>query len=88
MRFFILPIFDGIIMDGYPIFWVVDAGVAGIHHDANIGCPSIMTPSKMDKTKNLIFYSHSYVGLCYFCISLAGFICQKYYYIISWASFE
>ena len=23
----------------------------------NIGCPSIMTPSKMGKTKNLIFYS-------------------------------
>ena len=25
----------------------------------NIGCPSIMTPSKMGKTKNLIFYSLS-----------------------------
>ena len=25
--------------------------------DKNIGCPSIMTPSKMGKTKNLIFYS-------------------------------
>ena len=25
----------------------------------NIGCPSIMTPSKMGKTKNLIFYSQS-----------------------------
>ena len=31
---------------------------AGIHH-SNIGCPSIMTSSKMDKTKNLIFYSLS-----------------------------
>ena len=30
---FVLPIFDGVIMDGHPIFWVVDAGVAGIHHD-------------------------------------------------------
>ena len=25
MRFFVLPIFDGVIMDGHPIFWVVDA---------------------------------------------------------------
>ena len=29
---------------------------AGIHH-TNIGCPSIMTPSKMGKTKYPIFYS-------------------------------
>ena len=29
MRFFVLPIFDGVIMDGHPIFWVVDTGV---HH--------------------------------------------------------
>ena len=43
-----------------------------------------MTPAKMGKTKNLIFYSHSPLELCYFCISLAGFIRQKYYYIISW----
>ena len=27
MRFFVLSIFDGVIMDGHPIFWVVDAGV-------------------------------------------------------------
>ena len=27
MRFFVLPIFDGVIVDGHPIFWVVDAGV-------------------------------------------------------------
>ena len=26
MRFFVLPIFDGVIMDVHPIFWVVDAG--------------------------------------------------------------
>ena len=25
MRFFVLPIFDGVTMDGHPIFWVVDA---------------------------------------------------------------
>ena len=31
---FCFPIFDGVIMDGHPIFWVVDAGVAGIHHDS------------------------------------------------------
>ena len=45
MRFFVLPIFDGVIMDGHPT--------------QNIGCPSIMTPSKMGKTKYLIFYSLS-----------------------------
>ena len=33
MKFFVLYVFDGVIMDGRPIFWVVDAGVAGIHHD-------------------------------------------------------
>ena len=31
MRIFVLPIFDGVIMDGHPIFWVVNAGVAGIY---------------------------------------------------------
>ena len=29
----------------------VDTGYAGIHHWQNIGCPSIMTPSKMGKKK-------------------------------------
>ena len=37
----------------------------------------------MGKTKNLIFYSHSQLELCYFCILSVGFICQKYYYITS-----
>ena len=33
MRFFVLPIFDGVIMDGYPnILIVVDTGYAGIRH--------------------------------------------------------
>ena len=31
--FFVLPIFNGVIMDGHPIFWVVDASVDSIHHD-------------------------------------------------------
>ena len=26
-RVFVLPIFDGVIMDGHSIFWVVDTGV-------------------------------------------------------------
>ena len=30
----------------------------------NIGCPSIMTPLKMGKTKNLIFYSLSIAPAC------------------------
>ena len=51
MSCFFLPIFHSVIMDWHPIFWVVDAGVAGIHQDWNIGCPSIMIPLKMDKTK-------------------------------------
>ena len=29
---FVLPIFDGVIMVGYPIFCVVDTGYASIHH--------------------------------------------------------
>ena len=54
MRFFVLPIFGGVIMDGPPIFRVVDAGLAGIqildaHYDT----------IEMGKTKNLIFYSYS-----------------------------
>ena len=57
MRIFVLPIFDGVIMDGHPIFqsWWIPATPASTTQ--NIGCPSIMTPSKMGKTKNLIFYS-------------------------------
>ena len=35
MTLFVLPIFDGVIMDGHPIFWVVDVGVASIHYDLN-----------------------------------------------------
>ena len=50
-------------------FGWLDAGV-------NIGCPSIMTLSKTDKTKTLIFYSHSYFELFYFYILSAGFVCQ------------
>ena len=59
MRFFVLPIFDGVIMDGHPIFlsWWIPATPASTTQ--YIGCPSIMTPSKMGKTKNLIFYSLS-----------------------------
>ena len=33
MGFFVLPIFDGVMMDGHPIFSEVDASVAGIHND-------------------------------------------------------
>ena len=59
MRFFVLPIFDGVIMDGHPIFysWWIPATPASTTQ--NIGCPSIMTPSKIGKTNNLIFYSLS-----------------------------
>ena len=61
MRFFVLLIFDGVIIDGQPIFWVVDVSIAGIHQDWNIGCPSIITPSKMGKTKKSHFL-FSFVG--------------------------
>ena len=43
-----MPISNGVIVDGHPIFWVVDAGLAGI--DQNIECPSIMTPSNQGGT--------------------------------------
>ena len=43
----------------------------------NIGCPSIMTPSKMGKTKNLIFYSHSLLELCYFLHFISGIYLSK-----------
>ena len=65
MRFFVLPIFDGVIMDEHPIFksrWI-PATPASITQ--NIGCPSIMTPSKMGKMKNLIFYSPTKGHLCF-----------------------
>ena len=57
MRFFVLPIFNGVIVDWHPIFlsWWIPATPASTTQ--NIGCPSIMTPSKMGKTKNLIFCS-------------------------------
>ena len=48
MRMFVLPIFDG-------VEWWIPATPASTTQ--NIGCPSIMTPSKMGKTNNLIFYS-------------------------------
>ena len=51
MRFFVLPIFDGVNGWVSNILIMVDASTQ------NIGCPSIMTPSKMGKSKNLIFYS-------------------------------
>ena len=52
MKLFVLPIFDGVIMDGHHFLSLAST-------TQNIGCPSIMTPSKMGKTKNLIFYSLS-----------------------------
>ena len=36
MGCFVLIIFNRVINDGHPIFWVVDAGAAGIHYDYNI----------------------------------------------------
>ena len=60
MRFSVLPICDGVMIDEQPI--LLSGGCW--HSNLNIGCPSIMTPSKIGKTKNHIFYSDS----CYFCI--------------------
>ena len=53
MRFFALLIFDGVIMNGH-----TQASTT-----QNIGCLSIMTPSKMGKTKDLIFYSLNPINL-------------------------
>ena len=61
MRFFVLPISDGIIMDGHPasniliMVIMVDTSYAGIHHSKCWAMP--ITSLKMSKTKNLIFYS-------------------------------
>ena len=62
MIFFVLPIFDGVTIDGHPIFYFWWMLVT----TQNIGCPSIMTPSEMDETKNLIFYyqNHRYHYCC------------------------
>ena len=47
--FFVLPIFDGIVIDSIQYLNRVPASTT-----QNIGCPSIMT---LGKTKNLMFYS-------------------------------
>ena len=51
IQFFVLRIFDCVIMDGYPIFYS--------WYHSNYWYPPVMTLSKMVKTKNLIFYSLS-----------------------------
>ena len=72
MRFFVFSIFDGVIMDGHPIFWEVDAGVAGIHHDKNIWCPSIMTPSKMENKKQKSHLLFSFLVRIVLLLHLSG----------------
>ena len=47
MRFLVLPIFDGVVMDKHPIFCLVDAGVASIHHNLFIGCHAHPLDKKM-----------------------------------------
>ena len=44
MRFYVSPTFDGVIMDGHP-------PATPASTTQNIECPSILTPSKMGKTK-------------------------------------
>ena len=41
------------------ILIVIDTSSTPASNTQNIGCPSIMTPSEMGKTKNLIFYSQA-----------------------------
>ena len=57
MQLFVLPIFDGVIMDEHPIFKIMVDTRVGYRATQNIGCPSITTPSKMGKTINVIFNS-------------------------------
>ena len=64
MRFFVLPIFKwvhfkwmGIQYSNYGA-WILAMPASTTQ---NIGCPS-MTPLKMGKTKNLIFYSRLHVS--------------------------
>ena len=51
---FVLPIFDGVIMDGHPILWVVDAGLDGIHHSKINACSfKAFQGSSSNATQNL-----------------------------------
>ena len=53
MSFLFFNNIDGVMMDGYLYFIVVTPASTS----QNIGCPFIMTLSKMNKTKKFIFYS-------------------------------
>ena len=84
MKFFVLPIFDGwasnILSGGcrrsrYPPrlkYWIP------IHYDT--------IEDGQNKKSHLLF--SFLVRIVYFLILSVGFICQKYYYIISLVSFE
>ena len=72
------------LMDGIQYF---EWWTAGYPLQLNIGCPSILTPSKMGRIKDHIFHSHSSRIVLFLQLS-AWLICQKYYYIILLVSFE
>ena len=59
MRFFVLPIFDGVIMDGHPIFWAVDAGIAerAIHLLSSNGWAELW-PEPMKFLVDILNYTH------------------------------
>ena len=83
MRF--LATFDVVIMDGHPIFWVEDVGVAGIHHNQNIGCYYTIEDGQ-NKKSHLVF---SFLVRNVLFLHFISRIClSKYYNIISLASFE
>ena len=47
MGCFVLPIFNRVIMDEHPIFWVVDAGAAGIHQNKTKDCLILILSKKI-----------------------------------------
>ena len=80
MIFFVLSIFDGVIMDGHPIFSVVDARLlAGIRHDFKYWMPIHYDTIKDGQNKKSHLLFSFLVRIVSLCILSAGFICQKYY---------
>ena len=79
MRFFVLPILDGVKMDGYQIFWVVDTGV---NLELCYFCIYQRERALMESSAG------SQIKLPSLKMSMNKLIGQKYHYIILLASFE
>ena len=99
MRFFVLPIFDGVIMDGHPIYWVVDAGgprlkiLDGQNKNKNKNKKQ-KQKQKQNKTNKQTKIKKSHllfsflVRIVLLLHLIGGIYLSKNYYIISLVSFE